>query len=32
MVANSGMKHESETLLEVIKGLVLDVFLYFVTV
>ena len=32
MVANSEMKHESETMLEVIRGLVLDFVLYFVTV
>ena len=32
MVANSGMKHKSETMLDVIRGLVLDFVLYFVTV
>ena len=32
MVANPGMKHKSETMLEVIRGLVLDFNLYFVTV
>ena len=32
MVANSGMKHETETMLEVILGLMLDFVLYFVTV
>ena len=32
MVANSEIKHESETLLEVIRGLVLDFVFYFVTV
>ena len=32
MVPNSGMKHESKTMLEVIRGLVLDFVLYFVTV
>ena len=32
MVANSDMKHEFETLLEVIRGLVLDFVLYIVTV
>ena len=32
MVANSGMKHETKTMLEVIRGLVLDFVLYFVTV
>ena len=32
MVANSGMKHESETVPKVIRGLVLDFALYFVTV
>ena len=32
MVANSRMKHESETMLNVIAGLVLDFVLYFVTV
>ena len=32
MVSNSGMKHESETMLEVIRDLVLDFVLYFVTV
>ena len=32
MVANSEMKHESETMLEVIRGPVLDFVLYFVTV
>ena len=31
MVANSGMKHESETMLEVIRGLVLDFVLYYMT-
>ena len=32
MVANSGKKLESETMLEVIRGLVLDCVLYFATV
>ena len=32
MVANSGMKHKSETMVEVIRGLVFDFVLYFVTV
>ena len=32
MVANSGMKHESETMLGAIRDLVLDFVLYFVTV
>ena len=32
MVANSRMKHESETMLEVIRGLVLHFVLHFVTV
>ena len=32
MVANSGMKHKSETMLEMITGLVRDFVLYFVTV
>ena len=32
MVANSGMKHKYETMLEVIRGLVLDSVLYFVTI
>ena len=32
MVPNSGMKHKSETTMEVIIGLVLDFVLYFVTV
>ena len=31
MVANSGMKHEFETILEVIRGIVLYFVLYFVT-
>ena len=31
MVANSEMKHQSKTMLEVIKCLVLDFVLYFVT-
>ena len=31
MVANPEMKHKSETMLEVIRGLVLDFNLYFVT-
>ena len=30
MIANSGMKHESETILEVIRGQVLDFVLYFI--
>ena len=32
MVANSGMKHKSETLLEVMRGPVLVLFLYFAIV
>ena len=32
MFVNAGMKHNSETILEVIRGLVLDFVLYFVTV
>ena len=32
MVANSGIKLESERVLEVTRGLVLDFVLYFVTV
>ena len=32
MVASLGMKDESETILEVIRGLVLDFVLYLVTV
>ena len=32
MVANSGMKHESEIVLKLIRGLVLDFVLDFVTV
>ena len=32
MIANSKMKYKSETVLEVIRGLVLDSVLYFVTV
>ena len=32
MVGNSGMKHKSETILEVIRGLVHDFDLYFVHV
>ena len=32
MVANSGMKHKSETILEVIRDLVLHFVLYVVTV
>ena len=31
MVANAGMKHESETLLEVIRSLALDFVLYCMT-
>ena len=31
MVANSGMKHKSETMLEVICGLLLEFILYIVT-
>ena len=31
MVANPGMKHKSETMREVTRGLVLDFTLYFVT-
>ena len=31
MVVNSGMKHKSETILEVIRSLVVDFVLYFVT-
>ena len=29
MATNSGIKHESETMMEVIRGLVLDLLLYF---
>ena len=32
MVANSGMKHKSETMLEVIRVLVLDFVLYYANV
>ena len=32
MVATLGMKYKSETILEVIRGLVFDFVLYFVTV
>ena len=32
MVTNSGMKHKSETIAEVIRGLLLDFVLYFVNV
>ena len=32
MVANSGMKHKSGTMVEVIRGLFFDFVLYFVTV
>ena len=31
MVVNSGMKHESETMVDVIRGLVFDFVLHFVT-
>ena len=32
MVANSGIKHKSKTMMEVIRGLVLDFVVYLVTV
>ena len=32
MIANSGVKHKSKMILEVIRGLVVDFVFYFITV